>query len=298
MYREILYDLMSEKSKEQCILEIREDLTKGIHIPNLTEIPVESAQEILDVLIKGSRGRATASTNMNATSSRSHSIFTINLAMQHKVEKHQNRTAKLHLVDLAGSERPKKTGASGTTFKEDSLTRSKRSPNGGCTCRWNCKSSRCGCRKFQKSCTSSCRCKETCENQEKISRTEVTSTVNRINPESDDELDNHFKKQRLHEDVFDTEKLPAPTTIPTKKFRIYEVSLSVYSLTKLLSSISRNENIFSYDCPLELPKGLRQPRHQQRQNTAVIESPEESEKLKEQEEVNQTSELLEDLKIS
>ncbi|CAH1132699.1 unnamed protein product [Ceutorhynchus assimilis] len=118
LYREILYDLMSEKSKEQCILEIREDLTKGIHIPNLTEIPVESAQQILDVLIKGSRGRATASTNMNATSSRSHSIFTVNLAMQHKVEKHQNRTAKLHLVDLAGSERPKKTGASGTTFKE------------------------------------------------------------------------------------------------------------------------------------------------------------------------------------
>ncbi|CAG9769020.1 unnamed protein product [Ceutorhynchus assimilis] len=61
-----------------------------------------------------------------------------------------------------------------------------------------------------------------------------------------------------------------------------------------------------YDCPLELPKGLRQPRHQQRQNTAaqsvgqtLIESGDESEKVKEQgEEINQASELLEDLKIS
>lgn len=29
-----------------------------------------------------------------------------------------NKTAKFHLVDLAGSERPKKTGATGQTFRE------------------------------------------------------------------------------------------------------------------------------------------------------------------------------------
>lgn len=81
-------------------------------------MPVESAEDVLDILRKGSLGRATASTNMNKQSSRSHSIFTVNLAMQHRINPNENKMAKLHLVDLAGSERPKKTGAQGTTFKE------------------------------------------------------------------------------------------------------------------------------------------------------------------------------------
>ncbi|KAL1514028.1 hypothetical protein ABEB36_003355 [Hypothenemus hampei] len=118
LYREVLYDLLANKPRDQCILEIREDIVKGIHIPNITEMSVESSRDILEVLVKGSLGRATASTNMNLHSSRSHCIFTINFCMQNKADKSQNKTAKLHLVDLAGSERPKKTGAQGTTFKE------------------------------------------------------------------------------------------------------------------------------------------------------------------------------------
>lgn len=90
----------------------------GIVIPNLSEVPVESAEDVLDILRKGSSSRATAATNMNKQSSRSHSIFTISLAMQTRGNQNENKMAKLHLVDLAGSERPKKTGAQGTTFKE------------------------------------------------------------------------------------------------------------------------------------------------------------------------------------
>lgn len=58
---------------------------------------------------------------MNADSSRSHSIFTINVEM---CEKDQNdgeehyRLGKLNLVDLAGSERQSKTGAAGDRLKE------------------------------------------------------------------------------------------------------------------------------------------------------------------------------------
>ncbi|XP_045460212.1 chromosome-associated kinesin KIF4 isoform X3 [Harmonia axyridis] len=118
LYQEILYDLLSEKPREQCILEIREDPQKGIHIPGLTEIPVENTNDIFNCLIRGSSGRATACTNMNAQSSRSHAIFTLTIAMQDKHHSEENKTAKFHLVDLAGSERPKKTGAVGTTFKE------------------------------------------------------------------------------------------------------------------------------------------------------------------------------------
>merc|ERR1719182_53821 len=54
---------------------------------------------------------------MNATSSRSHSIFTIKVHQKDDEDKN-NVFAKLNLVDLAGSERQKGTGASGQTLKE------------------------------------------------------------------------------------------------------------------------------------------------------------------------------------
>ncbi|KAJ8975927.1 hypothetical protein NQ317_014887, partial [Molorchus minor] len=118
LYQEVLYDLLCDKPRDQCSLEIREDTVKGIHIPGLTEVPVNAAADVLDTLTKGSAGRVTGATAMNAHSSRSHAIFTINIAMAQKENCLENKQAKLHLVDLAGSERPKKTGAIGNTFKE------------------------------------------------------------------------------------------------------------------------------------------------------------------------------------
>ncbi len=52
---------------------------------------------------------------MNVDSSRSHSIFTINLEMMEVGEdgKERLRAGRLNLVDLAGSERQSKTGSTG-----------------------------------------------------------------------------------------------------------------------------------------------------------------------------------------
>ena len=48
---------------------------------------------------------------MNADSSRSHSVFTINMEMMLQDEEEEKfRSGKLNLVDLAGSERQAKTG--------------------------------------------------------------------------------------------------------------------------------------------------------------------------------------------
>merc|ERR1719450_1592750 len=55
---------------------------------------------------------------MNASSSRSHSIFTIKVHQKDDEDKSKNVFAKLNLVDLAGSERQKGTGATGQTLKE------------------------------------------------------------------------------------------------------------------------------------------------------------------------------------
>ncbi|PKK17518.1 hypothetical protein A306_00000418, partial [Columba livia] len=54
---------------------------------------------------------------MNEHSSRSHSIFLINIK-QENVETEQKLSGKLYLVDLAGSEKVSKTGAEGAVLDE------------------------------------------------------------------------------------------------------------------------------------------------------------------------------------
>lgn len=67
----------------------------------------------------GTANRKTAATNMNADSSRSHSLFTIYIETGEQVNDEKRiKAGKLNLVDLAGSERTSKTGAQGQTLKE------------------------------------------------------------------------------------------------------------------------------------------------------------------------------------
>ncbi|XP_046605558.1 chromosome-associated kinesin KIF4-like isoform X1 [Neodiprion virginianus] len=117
LYQEQLYDLLSQKSRENSVVDIRED-TQGIKIPGLTEIKVENATATFQCLSQGSLGRATGATAMNSQSSRSHAIFTVNIRQEKKDDVNSATTAKFHLVDLAGSERSKKTKATGERFKE------------------------------------------------------------------------------------------------------------------------------------------------------------------------------------
>ena len=68
----------------------------------------------------GNKNRSVGATEMNARSSRSHSIFTITVEASEKDSTGEDhiRVGKLHLVDLAGSERQSKTGATGDRLKE------------------------------------------------------------------------------------------------------------------------------------------------------------------------------------
>ena len=54
---------------------------------------------------------------MNEHSSRSHSVFLINVK-QENVETQKKLSGKLYLVDLAGSEKVSKTGAEGAVLDE------------------------------------------------------------------------------------------------------------------------------------------------------------------------------------
>jgi len=76
--------------------------------PDLSLHAVHNVEECEDLVEKGWRNRSVGATLMNADSSRSHSIFTINVEMMN--EDQHIRKGKLNLVDLAGSERQGKTG--------------------------------------------------------------------------------------------------------------------------------------------------------------------------------------------
>lgn len=76
LYQERLIDLLSEDS--QSLVDMREE-NKNIIIPGLTQKSVNTFKEVVECLIKGSNGRTTGATAMNATSSRSHAIFTITM---------------------------------------------------------------------------------------------------------------------------------------------------------------------------------------------------------------------------
>ncbi|KAI9227316.1 MAG: hypothetical protein DHS80DRAFT_17413, partial [Piptocephalis tieghemiana] len=65
--------------------------------------------------------RTIAATQMNATSSRSHGVFTLILTQKrHDVQTNMDteKVSRISLVDLAGSERAKSTGATGAQLKE------------------------------------------------------------------------------------------------------------------------------------------------------------------------------------
>ena len=140
IYNEQLRDLLvpnTVAAHERMTVAIRED--KGrIFMTGLHQVDINSVDDLLSALNFGSSIRQTDSTAINAKSSRSHAVFSINLVQRKNKAANPMREkrfsmpveamsgaedwvtvdSKLHFVDLAGSERLKNTGASGDRAKE------------------------------------------------------------------------------------------------------------------------------------------------------------------------------------
>lgn len=102
-------------------IRIREDRNpggKGIFVEGATMVAVKSPADVLELLTRAVSSKHTSSTNMNATSSRSHTIITLFLEQVDHVKHDNKTTSRLFLVDLAGSERVEKTGAAGDRLRE------------------------------------------------------------------------------------------------------------------------------------------------------------------------------------
>jgi len=102
----------SDCSKES--LTLRED--KGrVYVEGLQEHIKRDAAAIFELLRLGSKNRATAATKANASSSRSHAVFTLHL--EQKIQDNK-LSSTFTFVDLAGSERVSQTSADGQLQSE------------------------------------------------------------------------------------------------------------------------------------------------------------------------------------
>lgn len=99
IYQERINDLL-DRAREN--LRLRHHHTRGFYVEKCSEIYVNSARDVIELMKLGFGNRRTASTNMNAESSRSHSIFILHITQQHS---NKEINSRLILIDLAGSEK-------------------------------------------------------------------------------------------------------------------------------------------------------------------------------------------------
>ena len=107
-------------------LKIRENPRQGFYVEGLQKYIVESVEETVELINFGLRNRVMAPTLMNTTSSRSHTVLTLEIEHADMGNKNNNNggryrrilRGKLLLVDLAGSERVRRTTSQGARLEE------------------------------------------------------------------------------------------------------------------------------------------------------------------------------------
>jgi hypothetical protein len=81
--------------------------------------PVDCYESIEEKMDEGQRNKSVGSTQMNATSSRAHTVITIEFKqVQITNGRPMEKISVINLVDLAGSEKAGQTGATGDRLKE------------------------------------------------------------------------------------------------------------------------------------------------------------------------------------
>ncbi|XP_033755330.1 kinesin-like protein KIF28P isoform X3 [Pecten maximus] len=120
IYNEQVRDLLSRENPKGG-LQVRQNPKLGyFYVEGLKKVPVGSYVEIEKRMDQGTANRTVASTNMNATSSRAHTVVSITFDQIIKNESgsETKKSSVMNLVDLAGSERADSTGATGDRLKE------------------------------------------------------------------------------------------------------------------------------------------------------------------------------------
>eukprot|EP00588_Corethron_pennatum_P021553 CAMPEP_0194319166 /NCGR_PEP_ID=MMETSP0171-20130528/15644_1 /TAXON_ID=218684 /ORGANISM="Corethron pennatum, Strain L29A3" /LENGTH=900 /DNA_ID=CAMNT_0039076285 /DNA_START=122 /DNA_END=2825 /DNA_ORIENTATION=+ len=119
IYNESIRDLLRDQDVEETKHEIKVNVDGSRSVTNLTIAALDPTDELAvqRVLRRAESRRTVACTDMNATSSRSHAVFTLHFVAVN-TEQRQTLRGALNLVDLAGSERLSRSGAEGIRAKE------------------------------------------------------------------------------------------------------------------------------------------------------------------------------------
>lgn len=109
VYNEEINDLLGEQESTSKNLKIlTDDSVRGAVIGGLLELPAASEEDFMDILMRGEASRSYATTNMNAESSRSHTIYRVSIEVRDASADDSGdgppaRSSFLNLVDLAGN---------------------------------------------------------------------------------------------------------------------------------------------------------------------------------------------------
>ena len=119
IYNESVNDLLDKDKRN---LDVRDHKGEVI-VENLTCKKVNSTEEILQLVKLGEEIRIRAETKVNSKSTRSHTVFRINVQIDDlnvQTGRREIRTSQIQIVDLAGSEGASKTHSIGLRFREGS----------------------------------------------------------------------------------------------------------------------------------------------------------------------------------
>ncbi|KAI2638595.1 kinesin motor domain-containing protein [Xylaria nigripes] len=110
IYNETIRDLLVPGGSKQP-LSLREDSNQAVMVQGLTSHKPKDVQEVMDLIVSGNEYRTVSPTCANATSSRSHAVLQINVAMKDRnaAVNEPHTMATLSIIDLAGSERASAT---------------------------------------------------------------------------------------------------------------------------------------------------------------------------------------------
>uniref|UniRef100_A0A7S1F2Y7 Kinesin motor domain-containing protein n=1 Tax=Noctiluca scintillans TaxID=2966 RepID=A0A7S1F2Y7_NOCSC len=118
IYNEKVRDLLNPSTTSgvaggQHSLEVRRHPQVGVFVEGLTHNVAETAEDVMRLVDYGHKMRVVGTTNLNAVSSRSHAVVTLNVERTFGEEVkgvRKVRRAQLHAVDLSGSERMETSG--------------------------------------------------------------------------------------------------------------------------------------------------------------------------------------------
>lgn len=131
IYNEEVFDLnpvqkkpQNTKITERPKLKVRDGHGQGLIVEELQKVLISTSEEAISIIDSCLKNRQMAATSLNSSSSRSHSVFRINVGFVYNCSGKNRAITEMigHIcvVDLAGSERAKRTESTESNLKEAS----------------------------------------------------------------------------------------------------------------------------------------------------------------------------------